>query len=101
MANHRHLNFQAEQSPKTPKKTVAFEVDQLQKLTEDAVTLKMKEEERDQEELVADGKLKIDKNVEMENQEISSSLTGKLKKRITKKVKLKSLKMILFLFTLL
>merc|ERR1712062_95842 len=76
---------QAEQSPKTPKKTVAFEVDQLQKLTEDEITLKMKDEKEKQEDIITEGKFKIDKNVEMENQETSSTLTGKLKKHITKK----------------
>ena len=94
------LIFQAEQSPKTPKKTVAFEVDQLQKLTEDEITLKMKDEEEKQEDIISEGKFKIDKNVEMENQETSSTLTGKLKKHITKKVKLHYLKMILFIFSL-
>ena len=44
----------------------------------------MKEEE--DEEVVTDGKLKLNKTADMESQNTSSTVTGKLKKRVTKKV---------------
>ena len=46
----------------------------------------MKEEEQEDEEVVTDGKLKLNKTADMESQNTSSTVTGKLKKRVTKKV---------------
>ena len=80
--------MQAEPSPKTPKKTVAFEVDQLQKLTESAMNLEVNTKEEEVTEIVGEGKIKIEPELEKQHEETSSTLTGKLKKRITKKVPL-------------
>ena len=79
--------LQAEPSPKTPKKNVVFEIDQLQKLTDSEKNLEVKAEEEEQEEMVSDGKFKVEQKSEQHHEETSSTVTGKLKKRITRKVK--------------
>lgn len=81
--------FQAEDQPK---KTVAFEVDQVnQKLKDSEVSLKKENEEED---ITVDAKLA--KPVEKSHDEISGTVTGKLQKRIVKQVHLNLLNQFCF-----
>ena len=66
------------QSESHPKKTVAFDVDQVQKLENDSVTLKKAKEEEEEEKQSASAKIKKAKK---KSEDTSSSVTTKLKKK--------------------
>ena len=68
------------QHDEQPKKTVAFQVDQEQKVEDTEVKLAQKESE------IEDVTSKAVLKQIPQDEEISSSVTGKLKRRVTKKV---------------
>ena len=72
------------QQEEHPKKTVAFQVDQEQKLRDDEVRIAQSQKDQDEkiETISAEAKLKLEEKTE----EVSSEINVELEKRITKQV---------------
>jgi hypothetical protein len=71
-----------QQSDSQPKKTVAFEVDQVQKLQDSALTIQQKQEKEVDQEVTAEGSINLQKvDTKVKDNDQNSDLTAKLKKK--------------------